>query len=673
VPGDLNAGKLTKRAKPGRSPRSVTFADDFTDKPAKKKDIDPSRWWTAETSEACANAVTSLAAKIESSDWASNRYLMYVCARLMTGRSQPAGFGYSMTRRSGRAAQSMVSATWAPPALNCVATAADVFHQKIFKNRPWLQFLPTVKGSWQVRQQCKLRSQFVDAAFDQLNVWDKTSLAGTDCMQYPSSYIKVGSTVAGSAKKLAVERVLCSEILLTAEQAGSWTSLRSCLQRTFIAKEDLIAEFATGENAEQITAAIRNCPGVFPGFYSSSGLNYSEIAALVEGWRLPHPDGKPGRHVLCVGDLALVDEEWTRESLPFAKLDFTPLSNEQMGQSMTEQMLPLQRSIDRLSACIDETEQRWSWPRYFVEKSSHVDEDQFGSDFVEYSGTKPEKDATNSIPPELYASLESRIQKVFNRVGISQNSSAGEKQEGLSSGLALLAWSQIDDSRHIDLAQRYEKFIVDIGELILEECKDIKPTFVVDGKQSIQWEDVDADRNTYKTTCFPMSRLPQTPSARYEMINTWYQDGTISRSDKLRAESMPDLRPFTDAITASGDWVENTLDKIVNTGKFIAPIPYIDVDAAMVTAQARFVYENNHGLEEQRQRQLNKFIQALKEMPKPTGQNAPALAPGQPPAPQQALAMGGQPGQPPSGQQMPQVQPGQAAGGPAGAPGMQQQ
>ena len=617
------------------------------------------RWWNAPKGQAVAGRVINLASQLELANWSSNYLMQYVCNRLMTNRSTPYGYGFSMVRRVGRAAQSMVSATWTPPTINVVALAADVFMNKVFKSKPWIQYLPTVKGSYKSRSKCKAMTQFVDAAFHELEVWDKASLAAIDCMTYPSGFIKVGR---GVDNKLSVERVLAAELLLTPEQSGSWASLRSCLQRVFIPKSDLVAAFVTGNSPDDKATlqAIRNAPGVYPGFYTSNAVDYQEIAALVEGWSLPLPDGTPGRHVLCIDNYTLVDEPWTRKKLPFAKLDFVRLSNEYMGQSLAEIQLPLQRYIDRLCAAIDEIEQRWSFPRYFVENSSHVDTDQFGSDFVEYSGTKPEKDATNSVPTELYTSRDKAIEMAMQRVGVSQQSAGGEKPEGLSSGLAIMAWSQVDDSRHIDLAQRYEQFMVDISDLILDECSELNPKFIVEGRQALKWSDVAMDRDEYTVSAFPMSRLPQQPSARFEMIARWYQDGTISRADKLRLENMPDIQPVIDAGTASADWVENALDEIVEIGKYRPPLPFLDVRSAKTAAQARFIREDTLGLEDSRLRVINRFLSALNQM---SPQTAPAqMMPGQT-APQPMP--GPQPISPPGqGQPAPQGQaaPNQATG-----------
>lgn len=601
--------------------------------------VGPDRWWNA-SQAGVAGKVSALAAQIETSTWSTSRYMQYVCARLMTGRAAPSGFGYSMTARSGRVASSMASALFNPPALNCVAVAADVFKNKVFKNRPWLTYTPTVPGDVKLRTKCKAREQYVDAAFEQLKVWDTIGLALTDCLQYPSGFVKTSCGLTG--KELTVERVLSSEILLSNEDMGSYRQYPgSALQRVYAALEDLLDCFG---RTDEIVQAIKNAPGVYAGFYKS-GANYSDIRALVEGWKLPRSgeDGKPGRHVLAVGNCTLLDEPWKRDRLPFSKYDFNVLSNEYMGQSMAEIQLPLQRRLDRIELTIEECELRNGFPRWLIESSSAVDTDQFsGPGFVDYSGTAPVQ-IMGDVPKELYESRDAKMAQCFTRVGVSQQAAGGEKPEGLSSGLAILSWQQVDDTRHVDLAMRLEDFVADIGDQIFEVASEIKPSFRSMGHELIKWDDVDINSDKYKTTPMPLSRLPQTIAARVQQIQNWYDQGSITRDQKLRLEEMPDLQGYVQLATASEDWVAKALDTMVETGKYVPPLPYIDVASALRDAQARFLLESRWELPANRLRLVSQFIGALQEMP--------SKAPTPPPMPQQgAMPM---PGQPPMGAPMP--------------------
>ncbi len=583
----------------------------------------PDRWFTA-SNGAVAGLVTSQAKQIEQSNWSTTSYLEFVCARYLTGRNPGGSFGYSMSTHSGRAATDMATAQYGAPSLNVIGCCADVFQNKIFKNRPWLVYMPTVKGSWKDRRQCKALGQFVDAAFEAMHVYDDAQLCGMDCMQFRSAFYGVGPGLDG--KSLKGERILAQEILLTAGDSGSYNKPTSAIRRVFCNRQALIQAYAKGDKADEIASAIRHAPGVFAG-YIPSKVDYDEICALCAGYKLPGPNGEPGRYVLAVGDVALEDKPWTRKGFPWAKLDFNVLSNEYMGQSMAEIQLKLQRQLDRLEAAIDESEQRVAWPRFAIESSSNVNTEQFaGPGFIDYTGTAPIALA-GEVPSELYESRDTKIGQIFQRVGISQSAAGGNKPEGLSSGLSILAWNQVDDSRHVDLAQRYEDFIVQIGDLIIETAAEVNPSFMVDGRQAVKWAEVEMDTDRFKVSAFPLSRLPQTISGKLQQINDWYVNGTITRQQKLRLEGMPDLQGFVDLATSSEEWVAKTLDTIIDS-HYVPPLPYIDATQALTDAQARFLYESTMDTDPKRLMRLTKFISALKEQmalqPPPTPATQPA-------------------------------------------------
>jgi len=604
---------------------------DNEEKRPKIDDVTPDRWFSA-SKELVGGKLTAQAKQIELSNWSTASYLEFVCARYLTGRNPGGSFGYSMTTHAGRAATDIQTAQYGAPSLNAIGVCADVFQNKVFKNQPWLVYMPTVKGSWKDRQQCKALGEYVDAAFDQLKIYDEAQLCGTDSMMYRSAFIGVGPGLDG--KSLKVERILSQEILLTGGDSGSYNKPRSAIRRVFCNRKDLVNAYAHGDKADEIKQAILHAPGVFGG-YLPSKIDYNEICALCAGYLLPLPDGTPGRYVLAVGDCALDDKPWTRDHFPWAKFDFNVLSNEYMGQSMTEILLKLQRSVDYCESAIQECIQRNAWPRWGIESSSAVDTDQFaGPGFIDYTGTAP-IEMVGKVPQELITERDTKIGQVFARVGISQGAAQGEKPEGLSSGLSILAWNQVDDSRHVDLAQRYESFIEEIGMLIVETCAEIKPTFKVDGKNVLSWDDSWQNFNKFKIKSFPLSRLPQTIAGKLQQIDNWYQNGTITRQQKLRLEGMPDTVGFVDLQTSSEEWVDKTLDTILDS-HYVPPLPYINATQALADAQARFMYESIWETEPKRMMRLAKFISALKEQAKSQPTPTPALQP--PTAPMQGAA-----------------------------------
>lgn len=620
-------------------------------------DNDPMHWWTkpvvgiGETSRA-ASALVSTAEAIEYYGW-RDRYTSFICAQMMTGRGIPSSFGCTLSERSSREMKSTWSALFNPPALNMVAISADVLKNKIYKNRPFLEWIPEA-GKFKARLAAKDITGFTDALFAKLKVWPIIEQCGDDAMTYPAAFVKVSSTPAipgwkgkKSERKIRIERVLAEEILLTPEEAGSFCAPRSMIQRVFVNREEAIYMYGRNKDGsfnEEVCRRLRNAPGVYPGFFDA-GLQHKNIVALVEGWRLPFPDGKPGRHILAVGNIVLVDEEWERDRFPFAKMVFLDNGSSYMGQSLAEVTLPIQREIDRVSMTIAELERRNAWPRWAYSVSSKISPEMFaGPGFiVSADGSFPQLLAGAAVPKELYAERQQLKQDALQRNGISQNQSSGEKPEGLSSGIAILANIQIDDSRHVSTMQKQEDFVMDIGELIIDECESVNPRVELASGRELSWRDVADARKMARCRAFPMSRLPTLPSARAQQIQNWYDDGTIDRQQKAKLENMPDTQGFINLYKSSDDWIEWTLDTIVSSGKFSPPSPFASKKKQVEASQARFLYEATQETPDDRLMLLMQFNAAALELPEPAG----APPPGGPPMPGQ-----GAPG--PGPQAMPQ-------------------
>ena len=615
---------------------------------------DPLHWWTQpkpskagqpEVASKAAGALSAAAEMIEWSQW-RDRYAQFVCAQLMTGRAVPAAFGCSLSDRSSRAMRSTWSALFNPPAMNVVALCADVLRNKVFKNRPFLDWIPE-RGNFAAKAASKEMTFFTDEMYSVLKVWPLVEQAGDDCMTYPSAWGKVAVIRREGRKVASITRVLNEEILLTPEESGAFTLPRSMIQKVFANREDAINTYgvdASGKELVEVKRALERAPGVYKGFYDA-GYDYDHIIPLFEGWRLPYPDGTPGRHVLACGNVALVDEPWKRQRFPFAKLSYLDVGGSFTGQSLAEITMPFQREIDRMTIVIAENQRRNAWPRWSYTVSSHITPDMFeGPGCIPTAdGTYPQLLKQDAVAPELYRERDATIQKAMQRNGISPNAAQGQSSQGLTSGIAKLADIQIDDSRHVSTMQRQEDFVGDLGELLIDACQEEKVPIQLPGGKHIDWTVVEKARKISRARPFPMSRLPTLPSARAQQVQNWYDDGTIDRRQKAKLENMPDKQGFIDAYTASDDWIESTLDKIVETGKYHPPLQYADQKRMMSMAQARWLQEAVAGTPDDRLMLVTLFIQQVLEMPAQPDQGAQASGgappqPGQPQPPQQAQA-----------------------------------
>jgi hypothetical protein len=444
----------------------------------------------------------------------------------------------------------------------------------------------------------------------------------------------------GLNDKPSITRIQDDEIILDETECSVSDKPRTLGIRVFLNREELLAKW--GDDPEARTA-IERAPSASLGFYFGSDLDVADVIVLVEAWHLG-VGGKPGRHVLTVGDFALVDEKYKRDHFPVAKLPYRRLSSGWRGQGLAEQLLPLQRELERWCSACSENVQRMSWPRVGIESSSNVNEGALaaksGGTF-KYTKTMPQFVTPEAITGDQFRWGESIIRMIRERTGISDQAAAGMKPSGLNSGLAIEKQAQIDDGRHVELSQHLEDFVREIGVLLIEAAEICKPTVTLPGRraQQIKWADVAMQASSYWLRPFPMSSLPQTIAGRQQIIDTWAAEGRISKATQARLEQLPDIDGYLDAANAAYEWVEATLDEIVEDGKYNPPTPFADLQDQLAAVQSRYCFEDKQGdTPRDRLDMLLQYWAAVQELiddaaPAPTfGLQAPA---GGPPLPAQ--------------------------------------
>lgn len=548
------------------------------------------RWYSAPKNTA-GRLLHEWACNIETTSW-PRRFANLTYFRYMTGRPVNPTFNFSMVARPATATALYGRALFRAPVFNAMAQCDDVLANRVYKSRPFVQVCP-IAGDFGARVKAKKLTRWMDAAFYDLDVWPVVEMCGQDARMYGDGYVKVD---VGLDKKPRITRICDDEIILDETECSVSDEPRKMGVRIFCSREELLAAF--GDDAEA-REAIENAPSASLGFYFGSDMDVSDVVVLVEAWHLGAL-GKPGRHMLTVGDYALTDEKYTRDHFPIAKLPYRRLSSGWRGQGLAEQLLPLQRELERWCAANSENVQRVGWPRIGIESSSGVNEaalaGKSGGTF-KYTKTLPEFFYPQAITPDQFKWGETIIKMIRERAGISDQAAAGVKPPGLNSGLAIEKQSQIDDGRHVELSQHLEDFVRQVGVLLIEAAEKCHPTVTLPGRtaQQIKWSDVNMAASSYWLRPFPMSSLPQTIAGRQQIIDTWAAEGRISKSTQDRLEQLPDIDGHLDAANSAMDWVEATLDEIVEDGDYTPPTPFADLQDQLARVQSRYCFEDKQG------------------------------------------------------------------------------
>lgn len=604
----------------------------------KPDDKSPSRrrWWQS-SPEDVGSDLSNYCASLETAQQ-RDRYLGMVFEQLATGRAAQS-YGLSM---SGRIKGDMATALFSPPSENYVAMAVDVFANKIGKNQPFLEWIPLSVSDTNTRAACRQAIDYVDQLFNDLNTWPMVAQGFKDGTIHGTGLVKVG----GEPGHVTLTRIQDDEVLLD-PTAGD--SPRNIQLRTFLDRQTAIELYGdTDEKREKLETAN----GCHQGFYALD-VGYDDTLALCEGYYLPDRHGKGGRHVVCIAETVLLDEPWV-DDLPIAKFVFEPIAGSWKGQGCPEMQLPLQREVDRIADNLAEQERRFSWCKVQVRRADNIDPDSLTDNSIIEYNDKPALFEQGVAPTkELYQQLDKKGQQCLLRVGISGNAAQGMTPEGIDSGVAILANQQIDDVRHIAVAQRLEAFVEQLGKLIIQAAGKYKPAVYAQGKK-IPWPDVANDQKKAKCRAFKMSSLPQSIPGRKQALADMLRNGEIDKITYRRAIGTDEVRPTADAITVAEDFVAYQLDLMVETGKFQPPIKFQDYQRALTTAQARVMTEMKNGLAVDRVQLLAMYAATLAErlaetppatpamaMPSPMApaplptqdpNSAPAMEPGMPPA-----------------------------------------
>jgi hypothetical protein len=585
---------------------------------------DSRRWWEAPKG-AAARRLMAWAKDIETTAW-PRRFANLTYFRYMTGRPVNPAFNYSMVARPASVTSIYGRALWRPPVFNAMAQCDDVLANRVYKSRPFLQVCP-IAGDFGARVKAKGLTRWMDGAFYELNLWDIIEMCGQDSRTYGTGYVLVD---VGLDDKPTVTRICDDEILLDETEVSVSDSPKNFGVRVFLNRDELLARYGSNPEAAE---AIRAAPSAHMGFYFGNDLDVSDVICLVMAWHLGSKD-VAGRKLVVVGDFALEDSKYKADHFPVAKLPYKKMSAGWRGQGMAEQVLSLQRELERWWAACSENVQRMAWPRVGIESASNVNEAALaaksGGTF-KYTKTLPQFINPEAITKDQFAYGETIVRSIRERVGISDQAAAGVKPPGLNSGLAIEKQSQIDDGRHVELSLHLEDFVRDIGVLLVEAAEKCKPSFTLPGRrtQIVKWSDVEMAKSSYWLRPFPMSSLPQSIAGRQQIIDTWAAQGRVSKATQNRLEQIPDIDGYLDLVNASADAIEASLDRIVEKGKYEPPTPFADLSDQLATAQSRYLFEKNQG--DTPQDRLDLILQYIGATQELIEDNAPPPAPAAPP------------------------------------------
>jgi len=492
--------------------------------------------------------------------------------------------------------------------MNVVKACCDTAVSRLSRSQPRPRFL-THGGNWSLKRKARLMERFVDHAFYAAHMYDLAPRVLLDAAVLGTGVLKVYR----HGQDITLERVFPGEVFVNPAD-GFYGEPRNLYQRKFIDRAVLCDMFP--DKAGMIREANRTTNTQDYGV--DSLVDQLEV---VEAWHLPSSkDSGDGRHVICITNGTLLDEQWTRGYFPFCFVRWTERLLGYWGQGVTEDILGIQLEINRLLLKIQKAFHLISTPRIYVEAGSKVRKSFFNNEMgtiIPYTGQAPIVATPPSLNREIFEHLERLYQRAFEITGVSQLSSTGQKPSGLDSGVALREYQDIEALRFTTISRQYEamfttaaKQIVNLGQDIYAEDNAYSVTLERDKNtiEVLDFSDINMEADDYVLKVFPASSLPHTPSGRLAMVQELLNGGLIPPEEAKQLLDFPDLESKMSLDRATSELIDRNIEFILDDGRYMPPHPYQDHALALRKVQAAIQTAEQNNVPSDRLQMLRQYL-----------------------------------------------------------------
>lgn len=405
--------------------------------------------------------------------------------------------------------------------------------------------------------------------------------------------------------RVCLERVLPSEILVDNAEA-LYANPQSMYQIRYMDRNKLIELFP--ELADEIRGIKTEEDG-----WAGIGPPTADVVKVVEAWK----KGSKGRHVIAAGSVTFVDEVWKKERFPFAFFQWNPRVAGFYGEGLAEQLIPLQMELNKLLRRVQISHHLGSGFHWLVERGSKINKAQWTNEiatFFEHTGRPPTPIVAPLMQPEVYMHIDRIYRLAYEIAGVSQMSAQAKKPSGLDSEPALRTFHDIESERFQFTGKMYERFILQVARLVVDTAREIRGYKVrgINKKffQEFSWKDIDLDDSEFVLKMHATSMLPTTPSARLQKVLEMFERGMLSPVEAMKLIDFPDVEAATAKKTAQLDVVQDALATMEETGKFIPPEPFMNLQMCLEEATNFYLQLKLRGAPEGTLALIRKFIRA---------------------------------------------------------------
>lgn len=483
---------------------------------------------------------------------------------------------------------------------SAIATAVSSVYAP---QKPKPQF-QTSGATWAIRRRAYKLDRICEGIINQrqgrwINVWALMTDAGCEAAVQGVACIKVYSDMAN--KRVAHKLIPHPDIYFDPTEGRE---PRNMWHREPISQTDALQLWPKAKSAIMGAQPYEWLGG------KQSKPRETNTIELQYAYSLPASSDEPGKWCAVISGTVVDSGEWDAPSFPIVMLGWEPhregpwysgVVDEGAGQAEFCSELYLRLRYRVIVA---------SGKKIYYQRDTVKPDDLAMNDAVTgvpYEGSQP---PVESVTPPFTNTevefLQYSVQNFWDSIGISQVSAAARREQGVSSGIAMMTLSDTKAGRQLVKAQRYEQAYVDLAHQyvwrlreLASEHKDLIVQFA--GKKlirEIKWTDADVEDDMFSVTVGASSALPHDPAGRQQMVSEMFQQGLISPETTKTLIGWPDLDNELNLETSVQEYVDALIERYLdadqetwNSAKYQAPEGYLPNKPAAMLRFASALYK----------------------------------------------------------------------------------
>ena len=480
--------------------------------------------------------------------------------------------GYSAHSYIGDATEADVSGEFPRDRLRLVRSAVSTAVSTIYApQKPKPQF-QTLGATWATRRKAYRLDRIVEGVLNQrqgrwINVWAFMADAGAENALQGNAAIKI--TADREQKKIQFELVALPDLFVDPAEGRN---PRNLFQRAPIDEAEALKRWPKAK-----TAIKGAKPYEWFGRTSASRPRSSKVIEIQYAWRLPFSEEKPGHWCAVINGEVVESGKWTAPAFPFVFLQWEPhrdgfwasgIADE--GSGIAEECSEIDKRL--LQRGIVASNQVIFYEKESLEPDALALNDERVVIAVEKGAMPPVVQTVNGLTEGDLENLRDRVRAFWDAIGISQVSAAARREQGVSSGVALMTLNDTKAGRQLVKAQRYEQSYVDIAHQIvwrLRELAEDDPGFKVTwpGKsilRTIDFASADVDDDEFTVNVAPSSALPHDPAGRQQMVESMLQSSLISQETAKELIGWPDLASELNIENAESEYIDSLIERYLD-------------------------------------------------------------------------------------------------------------